>query len=244
MAEELKPTLAAVIPEPKPEATPQPQANTPEARNPDGTLKDPALATLKTQTENSETKPEAKPEAKDPTKDPAKPEGAPEKYADFKAPEGFELDPKALEVAAPIFKELNLSQEGAQKLIDFYAQQSKDAAEAPIKFYAEMRNGWRDTVIKNPELGNGRDGLKPEVSAHIAAAIDAMPNAKEFRAAMTLTGAGDNPAFVAAMNWLGQQLSEGTLVPGSKPSPGGTRAPNSGPKSPAEALYPHLASGA
>ncbi|ECV7263739.1 TPA: peptidase, partial [Salmonella enterica subsp. enterica serovar Strathcona] len=61
----------------------------------------------------------------DPPADPNKPTppkeetppGAPEKYA-FTAPEGQELDTSALAQFEPVARELNLTQEQAQKLVD------------------------------------------------------------------------------------------------------------------------------
>ena len=44
----------------------------------------------------------------------------PEKY-EIKPPEGMQLDQAMMEKAAPLFKELKLSNEGAQKLANFYA---------------------------------------------------------------------------------------------------------------------------
>src|SRR5262245_53574028 len=58
----------------------------------------------------------------DPAKptDPAKPaaQGAPEAYSEFTFGDGFELDSAVLTDFQTLAKELNLNQEGAQKLID------------------------------------------------------------------------------------------------------------------------------
>lgn len=224
-------------PTPAPTSTPQPLGNDPTVRTPDGTIKDPAIATPTP--EPAKTSEPVK--AGEPAKEPAKAAGAPETYADFKAPEGYEIDKAAIEAAAPIFKELNLNQDQAQKLVDFYATQNKDAAEAPYKAWENLRNEWRDSVIKDPALGDGKAGLRPEVNATIGRAIDSLDPAvaKDFREALVLTGAGDNPAFVKAFYNLAKQLGEGTLVKGGGPSPGGQASP-SAPRSAAAALYPNL----
>src|SRR5260221_14245942 len=108
-----------------------------------------------------------------------------------------------------------------------------------------MRKGWRDEVIKNRALGDGKVDLKPEVKAVIGRAVDALPAevAKDFREAMILTGAGDNPAFVKAFYNLASMLGEGTLVKGGGPSPEGQSAPNA-PKSAASVMFPNLPSSA
>lgn len=214
--------------------TPEPMGNDPAARNPDGTLKD-SLATPETK---SEPKAEAEPKVEDKKTE----GGAPETYADFTAPEGYVIDEAALAKATPLFKELGLSQDQAQKLVDFYGEASREAAEEPFKQYESVRNGWRDEVIKDSTLGNGKDGLKPEVQARITKAIDSLPTdvASAFREAMTITGAGDNPAFIRAFNLLAEQVTEGSLVSGRGPSPHGQSASGQGRPTPAQALYPNL----
>lgn len=169
--------------------------------------------------------------------------GAPEKYEPFKAPEGYELDEKFAEEAGVAFKELNLSQEQAQKLVDLYSAKVTEAAEAPYKHYEETRNAWRKDVINDRELGNGKDDLKTEVKATIGRAIDSLPQniAKDFREAMTLTGAGDNPAFIKAIYSLAARVGEGTAVKVGGPASTGQSKPGA-PTSAAAALFPNLPS--
>src|SRR5215469_13319641 len=67
-----------------------------------------------------------------PKPEPPKPaEGAPEKYSDFKVPEGYQLDPEVNTKASDLFKSMGLSQDSAQKLVDFYTAETKEAFEAP-----------------------------------------------------------------------------------------------------------------
>lgn len=205
-------------------------------------------ATAQTQDSQAKTSTEAKPAddkslaagAKD-EKKPAEPGVVPDKY-DLKAPEGYEIDPKLVEDATPIFKELGLTQDAAQKLTDLWNKHSLEAANAPYKAYEEMRNGWRDSVAKDPALGNGTDDLKPEVKATIGRGIDSLGPAlaRDFRSAMDLTGSGDNPAFVKALYELCKRAGEGTAVSGKGPSP--VAASGSAPKSAASAMYPNLPS--
>lgn len=208
--------------------------NAPEARTPTGEIKDQQSPPSTTSSETKSAEPTK------PSTEPAKP-GAPEKYEPFKAPEGFEIDAPTAEKASAVFKELGLNQDQAQKLVDFYAQTSKDANEAPYKLYEEMRNNWRSEVLKDPALGDGTN-LRAEVKATIGRAIDSLPTdvARDFRAAMDLTGAGDNPAFIRAFYNLAQRLGEGTSVKAGSPAP--VRAPGAAPKSAAAAIYPNLPS--
>jgi hypothetical protein len=233
-----------------------PMANSPEARTPEGEILNQATSVLETKPPEP-TQPEPTPppiteppkaegDKKEPSllnkevKDEKKaPEGAPEKYTDFKVPEGFALDPKVAEEAGTIFKELNLSQDAGQKLVDFYAAKIKDMAEAPLKAYTDTRAKWQKETVSNSKLGNGTN-LHPEVQRAVSQVIESLGHdlAGKFRSAMDLTGAGDNPAFVEAFHVLSQRLSEGRPVRASGPTE--VRAPNAGPIDAAHALYPNL----
>lgn len=183
-------------------------------------------------TEAKQTEPKAEPK-----KEEKAPAGAPETY-ELKAPEGFEFDAKALEEVTPILKELNIPQEGAQRLADFFAKQNKDAAEAPVKFYNDMRAEWRKEIDANPKFKD-----QAAVKATIGRALDQLNNPElvtKYKEAMDFTGAGDNPAFVEVWYEMAKMLTEGTHVAGKGPAPSGQTNPSAAPKSLASAMFPHL----
>ena len=62
----------------------------------------------------------ATPPTNEPAAEPKPGSAAPESYTDFSVPEGHTLDAAAIESATPLFRELGLSQDQAQKLVDFY----------------------------------------------------------------------------------------------------------------------------
>lgn len=244
----------------------QPLPNAPESRTPTGEIKPPETTTSQTQApEQSQPSPTANAESKTQSTDQPKPDaevkppkegeslltkdkieapaGAPEKYEPFKLPEGYELKEDSATAAQTLFKELNLNQEAAQKLIDFVAPSLLEAVEAPFNAYQEVRNGWRNEVFKDPELGTGT-AIKPEVKANIGKLIDTFgPNAQAFREAMDATGVGDHPAFVRAMNYMAQFATEGKSVTGTGPSPHGQNARgNAARPNIAQAMYPNLPS--
>jgi hypothetical protein len=172
-------------------------------------------------------------------KEAPKVEGAPETYAEFKAPEGFEINKEQIADALPVFKELGLSQEGAQKLVDFYAKVTQKAQEDPYKLWSQTQEKWVSEVKADPVIGGKLD----QVKATVARAIDGLGDAKlasDFRAAMDYTGAGNNPAFIRAFYKLATQITEGRPVGGNGPSTLGQQAPGQGPKSIANALFPNL----
>lgn len=200
----------------------------------------PAAAAPTTPTPN--TAPEAKDESLLSGK-PAKAEGAPEKYADFKAPEGFELDKESMEKASVIFKELNLSQDQAQKLVDYYSGLSKADAESTQNRFKEMVTGWREESLNHPDLKGKMERNGPVLTA-VAKTIDSLgPElAGAFREVMDLTGVGNHPAFIRAFYALAQQLSEPGHVTGRGPSAFGQAAPGRQAGPGPGALYPNLPS--
>jgi hypothetical protein len=191
---------------------------------------------------STETKVEPKVEAKtEPTKEGDK-STVPEKYADFKVPEGFTLNKDALEAALPIFKELGLSQDEAQKLVDIQTAREAALAKSNQGDYASMRKGWRDEVLADSTLSAGGK-VKPEILQTIGRAIEGLGDPKlagDFRQVMDTTGVGDNPAFFRAFYKLAQQVTEGRPVQGKGPSELGQKAPDAKPTSIANAMYPNL----
>ncbi|HEX9613615.1 MAG TPA: hypothetical protein VGA05_08375 [Candidatus Bathyarchaeia archaeon] len=171
--------------------------------------------------------------------DKAKAPVVPEKYADFTAPEGLTLDPKAIEEAAPIFKELGLSQEGAQKLVDFYGKQVAKLSSDSISSWTKTREDWREELKSDPTLGKelAPDGKVPVT---VNRALDGLQNPKlvaDFKDAMNTTGAGDNPAFVRVLYALASKLTEGTSY-----AQGGPTGAKNASRSAAAAVYPNLPS--
>lgn len=233
-------------------------ANDPAARSPTGEIIDQKGTPLTTETttntstatEQTEQKPaettEAKPgetlltKPEDGEKKPDAP-SAPEKYEPFKVPEGFTLSEPIAAEAGTLFKELNLSQDQAQKLIDFHAAKTREAAEAPGKLWADTQEEWVKAVKADPEIGS----KLPVVKQTIAKAIDSLPAplAAEFRQAMDYTGAGNNPAFIKAFYKFATQLTEGGHVSGGGPSSFGQAKPGDKPASLAAAMYPTLPTG-
>lgn len=234
--------------------------NQQEARLPTGELKDQnnlipsSGATEKTSSDESqnsgksflnrepEAKPEAKPEGTDgkapKTEGEPKTQAAPEKYADFTVPDGVKLDDKTMESATAVFKELGLSQDAAQKLVDIYIQNGVEAAEAPYKLWADTQNEWVQEIQDN--FGSKADGMRNDINKGIEAAFTPK-QAREFRAALDFTGAGSNPAMFAAFHTLFKPFIESQPVKGNGPAKEGQTAPKSETRpSVAEAMYPHL----
>lgn len=229
------------------ETTPTPPQTQPgPARTSDGTIIDASKTTstpadTSTKTDSSlpdQTKPGTTPGT---TTKPGDVPAAPEKYEAFTVPDGFKLDDKVNGEASAIFKELNLPQASAQKLVDFYVKETQSAIEAPFKALATMVDGWKGEVSK-------AYGAKIEPGGEHALAVSRLlsqlgPAEAPFREAMDATGVGSHPAFVSAFIKLASLLGEGSDIRGNGPSPLGQTAGGEAAKpTAAQAMYPHLPS--
>ncbi|EOK4034446.1 peptidase [Escherichia coli] len=152
-----------------------------------------------------------------------KPEGAPEKY-EFKPAEGQELDAAALEQFEPIARELNLTNEQAQKMVDLYGTKimpmvQQQQAEA----WQKTTEQWAADVKADKEIGG--DNLTGNLSAaQRALAQFGTPELKEY---LEGTGLGNHPELVKAFIKVGKAMSEDGMVTGKE----------NGQRSAAEVLY-------
>ncbi len=212
-------------------------------RTPEGTITDQTPPT-----------PEAKPTSSTPASllnetkttetKPAEGGEAPEAYADYKVPEGFTLDGEVKKEVDAIFKGMKLSQDQAQSLVDFYISKTRESFDQPYKAYQEMTSKWKADALAHPDLA-GKLGPGKEVTVRIAKALDGLGDAKlasDFRELMDMTGAGNHPAFIRAIDKWAQRMTEGTHVAGNGPSLAGQSKPGAPPPSAASAMWPNLPS--
>jgi hypothetical protein len=173
------------------------------------------------------------------------PAGAPEAYTPWTVPEGYVLDPGVVEKAGPLFKELGLSQEQGQKLVNFYSENSLTASKEALESMQNTRREWVDGMKSDPTLSKlvGKDGgFGPDsrLMTTINQALDGLQNPKlvsDFRAAADLTGAGDNPAIVRVIYALASMVTEG-----NQHAVGNPVNSKQMPKTAAAAMYPNLPS--
>jgi hypothetical protein len=155
----------------------------------------------------------------------------PEKY-EFKAPEGMTIDEKALGEFTPVFKEIGLSQENAQKLVNAYApymkQMAEQASKEAVESYKTTVEGWKQETQK--ELGADAQ----QKMALAAKAINKLgtPALKEF---LNETGFGNHKELVSFFVKVGSMLKEDSVVDGKS----GTSSPSTD-EDRAKKLYPTM----
>ena len=136
-----------------------------------------------------------------------KPEGAPEKY-DFKAPEGQAFDDKVIEQFSEVAKELNLSQEAAQKVLDKMAP----AIQArQMEQFQAIREDWAGQSRADKEFGGDK------LAENMAVAQKAMDQfaTPEFKALLNQTGMGNHPEVIRVFYRAGKAISEDRIVTGA-----------------------------
>ena len=148
-------------------------------------------------------------------------EGPPEKY-EFVAPEGMTLDQAALEAFTPLAKELGLSQENAQKVVNFEAARVKAQTEA----WSKQQETWIAEVKADKEIG----GANFNTSIRQANTALNKFGGEKLVAAMQQLGITNHPEMVRAWAAVGKGMAEDTFhQPGSSPG---------APRDLAKILYP------
>jgi len=170
---------------------------------------------------DGENKDVKQPESEKP-KEEKKPEGAPEAY-EFKAAEGVELDTEALKDFEPVARELNLTNEQAQKLVDAYPKILAGVQQRQVEAWQKQTQDWAADVKADKEIGG--DKLTASLSkAQQALETFGTPELKEY---LNETGLGNHPELVKAFVKIGKAMSEDNMV----------SAGNTGQRSAAEVLY-------
>lgn len=157
---------------------------------------------------------------------------SPEKY-DFKVPEGMTLDQGLADKVTPILREMNVSQEMAQKLVDIYSahvkeQTAKQVDEAEKREQEEF-NKYVSEAYKETIEALGTD-VKQALS--YVARVRNKFFSKETREILAATGLSNNKHLILDLIKIGKIISEDQVVSGKPEIPGAGKAP-------ADIMYPN-----
>lgn len=140
----------------------------------------------------------------------------------FEAPEGVELDAASVDSFKAIAKELGLTKEGAQKVVELAVKREQDRAEA----FEATKTKWLSDVTADKELG------APENQALARKAIDTF-GTPELRTLLDASGLGNHPEVVRLALKVGRAISEDKVIVG--------RTGTAPAKDAAAVLYPNQA---
>jgi hypothetical protein len=144
----------------------------------------------------------------------------PEKY-EFEAPEDFEISEEVqskLDAFGETAKEMGLSQDQYQKLVEYDIQRGQAAIEASATQYAERVESWAEATRTDKELGG--ESLKENL-AIAKSAIDAF-GSDELRKLISAPsaknpdglGLGNHPELIRFMCRVGRSIGEDRLIEG------------------------------
>ncbi len=132
--------------------------------------------------------------------------GAPSEY-EFKQPEGQPLEESVLDAFKTSARELNLTNDGAQSILDSVLPKIEEAAKEKLD---GMRAEWKQLAKNDSEFG----GDAFEQNCAIAnTALDRFCS-DEMKSLLIESGFADHPAFVRAFWQIGKAISEDTILSG------------------------------
>lgn len=142
-------------------------------------------------------------EGSDAAQQPSTPEVVNEK-TEFQIPEGMKIDEKKMNSFKAVAKELGLTKEQAQKLVDMDAQNIQNADAA----FREMQANWKTQTLK--ELGENAEQKLGEAAAAFKRFGD-----DEFVKLLKDTGLENHPAVVRVFRSIGSKIAMDKTVPGT-----------------------------
>lgn len=142
--------------------------------------------------------------------------GAPEEYSEFTLPEGMDIDQETLDQAKEHFKEMNLSQDQAQKLVELQANAIEKIGQQQSEAFQKQVDDWLKEVEDDAEYGGEKlDATKQDVGRVMDEFGD-----DEVRTFFDESGLGNHPGLVKMFARIGKAMGEDNGVSGGNPSTG------------------------
>lgn len=153
-----------------------------------------------------------------------KPEGAPESY-EFKAEEGQAFDDQVIGAFSEVAKELNLSQDAAQKVLD---KMAPVIASRQAEQISAAQAAWTESAKTDKEYGGEK------LTENLAVAKQALDQfgTPELRTLLEESGLGNHPEVIRMFYRTGKAISEDRFVSGSRA--------NGTPSDPAKRMFPSM----
>lgn len=135
----------------------------------------------------------------------------PETYTFKDLPEGYAMSDQQLAEVSPLFKELGLTQEQADKLVAFDAKRALAAEQAGLEQRQGLVTGWEKSLREDATFG----GANFDANVGVAQKALAQFGTPELSTMLKESGLGSHPEVVRLFHRIGQQLAEGQLHSGS-----------------------------
>ena len=155
------------------------------------------------------------------------PVGAPEAYQDFTVPSGYGIDDTLKTDFTGLAKELNLTQEQAQKLVNLGGKLSEKQAAANMEAFSKLREEWVGEIKNDKDYG----GDQLDVTLERANRALRTFGSPKLVGLLQESGYGDNPELIKMFAKIDKATGEDISVSGDSHNTGGQ-------KSDADLLYP------
>lgn len=131
-------------------------------------------------------------------------EGESSDYAAFDLPEGMSIDDTVLADASQIFKDLGLTQDQSQKLVEFHASQVQAESQRQVDSFNQLMNEWQTQTRSDSDIGG--DKLEENVGfARVALDKYGTPELSQL---MEDHGVGNHLEIIRFMSLVGRSLRE------------------------------------
>lgn len=152
----------------------------------------------------------------------------PEEYADFTVGDGQQLDTELLADFKPLAKELGLSQEKAQKLVDLYgAKVIPQMLQRQTDAWNQQLETWKEAAKSDKEIG----GDKFNASVSDAQRVINTLGTPELKQLFDQYGIGNNPELIRVFSRMAKHMKEDGLEMGGSTHQGNV----------AKKFYPNMA---
>lgn len=144
------------------------------------------------------------------------PETAPEEYADFTLPEGVQVDNDLMDKFKDLAKEMNLTQENAQKFVDMQTATLKSSNDTQATKAKETVAKWRTELENDSEFGGSNFDANEKI-VHHAVRTYGGDDIDVIERTLNQTGLGNFPPFVKMLWRIGQGIQEDNFESGGTP---------------------------
>lgn len=135
---------------------------------------------------------------------------------DLTLPEGSAADPALVERTVAIARARGLSNDQAQAALDLAAQELTSAQASGREALTQQVEQWKQATMSDPALGKTNEERIAKIQRGrlvVDKFIAANPDlADEFKSVLNEDGIGNHRALVRLMAWMGDSMTEGSLV--------------------------------
>lgn len=149
-----------------------------------------------------------------------KPAPEPMKAEDYKLdlPEGITADDPLLTAFLEGAAKGGMDNESVQAVISSLGPKLAEQMAAPMKAWTTLNETWQAEVKADPVIGGANLPATIKTVADAIGLVSTPEEAQAAREALTMTGAGNNPAIVRLMHRMASRLVEKGAVQGNSPA--------------------------